>query len=121
MPNKEEAEEFQPDGKEIKFQEEIQPKQISINKTPKVGEFWRVGNREGNYLFIVVESTSEEEPDVIGVKFFRASQKTNKHFKNEQTYTISTNDLDKKVSPPNVNVHGRRTFYTFEETEVNMV
>ena len=69
-------------------------------KVPKIGEFWRVGNREGNYRFVLIEMV---EVDILGVKFFKASPKeTGNYTIIEKFWTILHKELDKKVAPPKV-------------------
>ena len=86
---------------------------IKIN--PQIGEFWRVENN-GSLLYVVVESV---EADVIGVKFFKAEppKDSGNYSLSDRPWTISPENLDKRVPPPKTKGQGRRTFYTFEDEE----
>ena len=96
----------------------VEPQENSEGTNPKIGEFWRVGSREGNYYFVVVETV---EADSIGVKFFKSSSRdTGMYFKNDRLYLICPQDLDKKVNAPNAIERGRRTFYSFKTNEETM-
>ena len=80
-----------------------------------VGEYWKVGNNYGSYPYVIVETV--EEQNVLGVKYFKSSSRgTAIHFKEEKSFYVCFNDLEKKVPLPKEKKQGKRTFYIFEES-----
>ena len=82
-------------------------------KTPKIGEFWRVGGTRQD--IVVIETV---ELDTLGVKFFKQSSRgTENYSKDTQPFFICSEDLDKRLTPPKVKGKGSRTFYSFENSD----
>ena len=78
------------------------------NDKPIVGDFWKIRNGV-HCLFAIIES---ENP--IEVKYFEPTIKGNYHCLNDTIFEVFEDDLEEKITPPEIIQKGRRKYYCFE-------